>query len=93
MKTLEIQHDTERKGFFMAINGVEAELTYREKPNGTLVYHHTFVPDELRGQGIAGKLTRFALDWARENGKKVRATCPYVLSFLEKHREYEDILV
>lgn len=93
MENLNIHHDESRKGFFAGINGTEAEITYREKPNGTLVYHHTYVPDELRGQGIAGKITRFALDWAREKGKLVRATCPYIVKYLEDHPEYEDITV
>lgn len=93
MEELTIRHDPDRQGFFTGTNGSEAELTYREKPNGTLVYNHTYVPDALRGQGIAGKITKYALDWAKENGKKVRATCPYVVKYLENHPEYESITV
>ena len=93
MDRMQIIHNGERKGFFTGSNGTEAEITYREKPNGTLVYNHTYVPAELRGKGVAGKLTRFAMEWAREHGRKVRATCPYIVSFLENHPEYEDILV
>jgi len=93
MNSITIHHDENRKGFFAGVNGSEAEITYREKPNGTLVYNHTYVPDEFRGQGIAGKLARYALNWARENGKKVRASCPYIVAYLKHHPEYEDILV
>lgn len=93
MDNLSVRHDPERSGFFIGTNGAEAELTYRKKPNGTLVYHHTYVPDEFRGKGIAGKITRYALEWAKKNGRKVRATCPYILSYLKNHPEYESILV
>lgn len=91
MEELAIHHDASRKGFFAELKGKEAELTYRRADGNVLMYHHTFVPPELRGGGVAGKITRFALEWAREKGYKVKAMCPYVVSFLEKHPEYDDI--
>ena len=49
---------------------------------------HTFVPEALRGQNIAGRLTRFALDDVRQTGKKVRPQCSYTQLFLRRHPEY-----
>ena len=91
METVTITHEPDRKGFFASIDGHKAELTYRVEPDGTLAYNHTYVPEELRGKGIAGKITRYALEWARENGKKVRPVCPYIVSFVKKNPEFDDI--
>jgi len=92
MNTIKIRHDYTRKCFIAVMNGMESKITYRERPDGTLEYDHTFVPNVLRGQGIAAEITCFALDWARENRKKIHATCPYIVAFLEERRDYEDIL-
>jgi predicted GNAT family acetyltransferase len=54
---------------------------------------HTEVGPAFQGRGIAGALARFALDDARRRGLGVIPSCPYVRSFLEGHREYDDIVV
>jgi predicted GNAT family acetyltransferase len=54
---------------------------------------HTEVAPTHRGQGIAERLARFALDDARHRGLRVIPTCPYVRSFLDGHPEYHDIVV
>lgn len=38
----------------------EAVLLYNVLPDGTLDFHHTEVPQALRGRGIAGKLAEVA---------------------------------
>ena len=54
---------------------------------------HTEVPQELRGQGIAGELAGSALDWAREHKVKVDVVCPTVDGYVKKHPEYSDLLM
>lgn len=68
-----------------------AFLSYRHV-GGSLTLDHTEVPPELEGRGIASKLTRTALDYAREQGLKVVPLCPYVSRYLKKHSEYLDLL-
>lgn len=51
---------------------------------------HTEVPPAFEGQGIAGKLAKFALDWAKENDYKVNPLCPYVKSYINRNPEYQD---
>ncbi|HEX4902736.1 MAG TPA: GNAT family N-acetyltransferase [Acidimicrobiales bacterium] len=53
---------------------------------------HTVVGDEYEGQGVGSALVRGALDQVREAGQKVRATCPFVKSFIEDHQEYADLV-
>ncbi len=53
---------------------------------------HTEVPKPLEGQGLAAKLARAALDFARVNDLRVVPLCPYVSRFIRKHPEYQDLV-
>ena len=53
---------------------------------------HTGVPKELEGHGIAGKLTKFAMDDARNHGLEVTPVCPFVVSYLRRHPKEMDII-
>ena len=58
----------------------------------TMIFTHTFVPPELRGQGIAERIVRFALDDVRTKKLKVVPACSYVERFIQRHSEYRDLL-
>ena len=60
--------------------------------DGRMIFTHTFVPPELRGQGIAERIVRFALDDARSQGLKVTPACSYVARFIDRHGEYRDLV-
>ena len=87
----EVQHDAEEKKFYLKVQGHEAHMTYRYQDEKTVVYNHTYVPPELRGGGLAGKVVRAALEWARTQKLKVLPTCSYVVAFVRKHPEYQDV--
>ena len=77
--------------FEMLLDGLRAVLTYRRFP-GRIVFLHAEVPPPFEGLGLAGKLTSFALDFARANHLRVVPRCPYVSSFIRKHAEYQDLV-
>jgi predicted GNAT family acetyltransferase len=89
---MEIRHEADRRRFVTTLAGGETVLEYSERPDGVLVYRHTFTPPALRGQGIAGAVVLFALDYARANDKKIEPTCPFVKRVLRKHPEYADLV-
>lgn len=67
-----------------------AEITWYEA-EGVMKVNHTFVSDELRGQGVAKKLLDEAAAYARNKGLKIYPICSYVVSAFEKSNEYDDI--
>ena len=77
--------------FEAAVGGEVAYLTY-ERRGERIVYDHMKVPPALEGHGLAGKLARTALDYARAQGLEVVPVCPYVASYIGKHQEYQDLL-
>ena len=64
------------------VDGHEAVLEYRLLPDNGIDFTYTFVPESLRGQGIAEKLVRSGLAWAREQSYELQASCWYVRRFL-----------
>ena len=59
-----------------------AEVTFPETAEGINTIDHTFVDDCLRGQGIAGKLVKLAVDEIESCGGEVRATCSYAKKWI-----------
>jgi hypothetical protein len=87
----DIVHDTEKKMFFIEADGYRAYMKYRKISDTVLEYYTTFVPEELRGRGLAQKVVKTALDFARENNMKVNPACSFVDKFLQKNKEYQDL--
>jgi predicted GNAT family acetyltransferase len=48
------------------------------------VFISTHTEDAYRGQGLAGKVVKYTLDKALEEGYRIVAICPYVKSWLDK---------
>lgn len=69
-----------------------AEITFKQQDAQTIVADHTYVSDELRGQGIAGKLLEVLIAYAREENVKIVPVCSYVQSKMEKTPEYHDLI-
>lgn len=62
-----------------------AEVTFPEYEPGIYTIDHTYVSDELRGQGIADELVQMAVDQIHEQGGEIRATCSYASMWLRNH--------
>ena len=57
---------------------------------GTRVLFHTEVDDAAEGHGIGSLLARSVLDSVTGAGLPTRVTCPFLVSYVEKHPEYAD---
>jgi len=85
---LNIVHEPGKR-YYVEVDGHVAEASYTEAADGTRSFNHTFVPDAMRGQGIAARLVRHALDDTRQSGHRFLAVCSYVQRFVEQHPEYQ----
>ena len=69
-----------------------AEITFKQKDEQTIIADHTYVSDELRGQGVAGKLLKELIAYAREEDVKIVPVCSYVQKKMEHTKEYHDLI-
>ena len=88
---LEIVNNTEASRFQVQLPDGQLALIDYKLAGKNIIFTHTEVPVEYEGQGIASKMARHVLDYARDNGLKVQALCPYVHSYVTRHKEYQDI--
>jgi uncharacterized protein len=89
--TSSVTHDPTTGRFEIRNEKGTALLTYRHR-GADLDLIHTEVPPALEGRGYASTLATAALEYARREGMKIIPTCPYVKAFLERHREYAELV-
>ena len=60
--------------------------TDHETADGTKqrAFVSTVVEEDYRGRGLGGKIVKYALDQAIEEGRRIVAVCSYVKNWLEK---------
>lgn len=91
MQAIEIHHDASARRFETHVEGHACVLDYGLS-GGRMIIRHTGVPTAVGGRGIAARLVRAAMDWARGAGLRVVPQCAYAADFVQRHREYDDIV-
>lgn len=69
----------------------DAYISFVEKDN-ILTIEHTVVSEPFKGKGVGSLLVKEVVDYARENGFKLRSTCWFAEKLLKEVPEYADIL-
>jgi len=72
--------------------GVVGTTEFRVRDDGVLVFPHTVIDEDRRGQGLGGELIGAALDDVRRRGESIVAECEAVAGFVDEHPEYGDLL-
>ena len=87
-----VHHNPQQNRFeYVAPDGALAVCEYTRKAD-VWDLNHTYVPDSLRGQGIAAKLVDAAVAHIRRQGGMVRPSCSYVAVYFERHPELHTLL-
>ena len=87
----DITHNQQAQRFELKQDGQTAYLSYQ--PAGDkLIFDHTIVPSALGGQGLGKQLAKHALDYAREQHKKVVPACSFVVAYIQKNPGYADLV-
>jgi uncharacterized protein len=76
----------------LLVDGVIAgHADYRIHPDAMHLIH-TEVDPAFGGRGLGGVLARGVLDDVRARGLAIVPLCPFMASFIRKHREYADLI-
>lgn len=81
-----------RGAYVIHLPGIErqAELTWAER-DGVRHAEHTYVPEEMRGLGIAARLVDALVADARDKGFRIAPECSYVVAAFKRHPEWDDL--
>ena len=87
------QKENDDKGmFYIEKDGdIVAELTYTLQDNNVMTLDHTETDPDETGQGLASKLVKHSVDYARENNLKIDPLCEYAAKQFERHEEYREV--
>lgn len=88
---MDITRNASEQCFEALVDGHRCVLEYQLQGRFMRI-DHVRVPPPLEGRGLAGQLTRHALDFARSEDLQVVPRCPYVVRWLERHPEYRSLV-
>jgi predicted GNAT family acetyltransferase len=78
--------------FEITVDGKVAGFSEYQRSDGEIEFTHTVIDDAYEDQGLGSKLVKAALDNVRGDGVQVVATCSFVKGYIQRHREYADLL-
>lgn len=85
-------HNAAAKRFEVTVDGKVAFSKYLLVGEKFIV-EHTEVPVELENKGLASRIVRTALDYARAQNLRVMPLCPFTAAFIHRHPEYQDLVI
>ena len=89
----EVIHQPEQSRYAIFLDGEEVGEASYTKKDDRWVFDHTFVNPAHQGKNLAAILVREAFVDVRENQHVlVEPTCSYVVRYMEKHPETQDLL-
>ncbi|WP_157807276.1 GNAT family N-acetyltransferase [Hymenobacter chitinivorans] len=86
-----ITHNEEDQAFYATVHGYESELAYSLPSNTVIDFTHTFVDENLRGQGVGEALAVAGLQYAQAQQLRIKTSCAFMQAYVERHPEYESL--
>ncbi len=87
---LNIVHNQAESRFEIWIDNQLSKLDYI-RDGSTIVMTHVGVHPDQRGQGVAGKLTEVALEYAKAESLRVIPMCSYVAAYIRRNAKYAEL--
>lgn len=79
-----VTNNTAENRYEMITDGHLSHADYRLEGKN-LSIDHVFVPEELRGRGVAGQLMAGVVSDAKERGLTIVPVCPYAAAYMKRH--------
>jgi predicted GNAT family acetyltransferase len=89
---VEVTDNPDKARFEIVADGELAGFVQYHLRDGVIAFTHTETDERFRGHGLAGRLARESLDAARARHLAVLPYCPFVRSWITRHREYADLV-
>ncbi|MEO6848090.1 MAG: phosphoenolpyruvate--protein phosphotransferase [Chthoniobacterales bacterium] len=90
--SLSATHNVQLQRFELGAGNASAAFLSYTHEGERVIFDHTYVPDELRGRGLATDLVRTALNEARQRRWRIVPRCSYVAGFIKRNPEFADLL-
>ena len=91
LNALEVTHNKAENRFEVWIEGSLSKLDYIQDGKNFVITHVGVYPD-LRGQGVAGRIVKVSLEYAKEKSLRVIPMCSYAAAYMRRHPEYAQLM-
>jgi uncharacterized protein len=90
---MDVTNSPDQHRYEARIDGELAGFAEYRTADRLVTFVHTEVLAEFEGRGVGSGLVRAALEDVRNTGRQVRAVCPFVKGYIERHPdEYGDLV-
>jgi len=87
---LEVTHNESNHTFEVWIHGHLSKLDYIQDGKNFVITHVGVYP-ELRNQGIAAKIVKIGLEYAKQNSLRVVPMCSYAAAYIRRNPQYIEL--
>ena len=89
---IEVIDNPENSQYEIIVDGANVGFAaYRHTHDGVLLPHAEVQP-EYMGRGIGSALAKGALDDIRRQGLQAIPLCPFIVAYVARHPEYQDLV-
>lgn len=88
---MQVHHSTADQSFTVSVEDHDGELTYARPAPGVVDFQHTWVDEALRGRRVGDALAEAALAWAETEGLRIRTTCSFMRTYVQRHPQWEKL--
>lgn len=81
----------QRRRYEITLDGELAGFADYVDEGAQRIFHHTELEDRFAGQGLASALLAEALADTRSQGKRIVPVCSFVVKYVSRHPEFDDI--
>jgi len=78
--------------FEVLVDGTPAGILTYSMEDGNYALNHEEIDPSYQGLGMGSQLVSHVLDQIRSKGLGALPYCPFVLSFMQRHPEYHDLV-
>jgi predicted GNAT family acetyltransferase len=89
---MDVRRNDERSRYELVDGDEVVAIADFDDRGDVVVFPHTEVRPELRGNGLGERLVRGALDDVRRRGASIVPACWFVADFVRANPEFEDLL-
>jgi predicted GNAT family acetyltransferase len=86
-----VRHELDKRRFVIDLGDGQAMINYKVSES-RIIFLYAGVPEKYEGKGIAARLSREALEYAKAKNYRVVSLCSYISRFIERHHEYQPML-
>lgn len=87
-----VRNDPEGGRYEAFVDGAPAGFADYHAQPGLITVLHTEIDPSFEGRGVGSAFVRAMLEDIRSQGAKVLPVCPFVRAFLQRHREYAELV-